>query len=368
MIIIGLDVHPKSTTKYCIQEKESGRQLKIGECETNYEGFKLEIGPWIKRYPGAEVGMEAGSKTYHVTTIINELGGKPRVFSAEEVSAKSRSKKKKTDYRDAMDLCNNFRTESLVKEVKLPQKELKDLRTLMKGRDLYVNQRSQIINQTRSYMKEYGIKDDIKDFNTKDSWERLLGKDIPEFLKEIFEIHSEQYRSLSENIKRIEEKMKEYEKESPEFEILKTIPGVGKILSAALKAYIFDINRFKSAKHLTSYFGLVPSCYDSGERVCHGRITKEGNKFVRKLLIEAAQHYCNPHSPLYPFYARLVGRKGWKKARVALAAKLCRMIYAILKKGEPFNINQLGVLKGPVEIPKKYYYILNREKAAVQSV
>lgn len=365
-IIIGLDVHPKSSTKFCIQDKNTGEQLKIGECDTNYEGFKKVLGPWMERFPGVEVGMEAGGKTYHVAAIINELGGIPRIFVAEEVHDKTRSRKKKTDYRDAIDLCTNFRTGSYVREVKLPPKELKELRTLLKTRDLYVRQRIQIINQTRGFMKEYGITDDIMSFQSKKGWQSLLNKDMPEILRKICEFHHTQHENLTESIEKLEQKIAEWEEISPEFEIVKTIPGVGAIACAALKAYIFDITRFESGKHLASYFGLVPSCYDSGEQVRHGRITKEGNGFVRRLLVEAAHHYANPRSPFYPFYARLLTKKGYKKAVVALASKLCRVIYAILKFQVPFDLNLLGVLKGPIDVPRRYYYRLNRDIEIVQ--
>lgn len=366
-IIIGLDVHSKATTKYCVQEKETGKVIELGEFETSYEGLKSGIGNWLNKYPQTEVGMEAGNKTYYVSTIISELGGKARVFCADEVRAKSRSNKKKSDYRDAVDICNNLRSGAFQKEVQLPPKEIKELRTIAKLRELYIKQRTQTVNQTRALMKEYGIKDDITSFNNKDSWDKLLKNEMPELIRKILESHFRIYKALSEEIEKVEKKMKQWEEVKPEFEILKTIPAIGDIVCAALKASIFDVNRFKSGNHLMSYFGLAPSCYDSGTKVRHGRITKEGNKQVRKLLIECAHHYSNPKSCFYPFYARLVSRKGYKKACVALAAKLCRIIYAMLKSGRAFDLGLLGVKKGPFDVVKKYYYLAESNNAKVKN-
>lgn len=363
-IIIGLDVHSKASTKYCIQEKETGKMIKSGEFETTYQGIKSGIGDWLDKYPQIEVGMEAGNKTYYVATVISQLGGKPRVFSADEVRAKSRSKKKKSDYRDAIDLCHNLRTGALIKEVLLPPKELKQLRSILKARNLCVKQRAQVANQTRALMKEYALKDNILSFHNTGSWEKLLANEMPDFLREIFLSYQQTYERLTQETESMEDKIRQWNDIKPEFEILKTIPGIGDITCAALKAYIFDIDRFKSSKHLVSYFGLSPSCYDSGDTIHHGRITKEGNKYVRNLLIEAAHHYSNPRSCFYPFFSRLIAKKGYQKTCVTLAAKLSRIIYKVLKTGKPFDLNLLGVKKGPFIIEKKYYYLAKNKNEA----
>lgn len=111
-----------------------------------------------------------------------------------------------------------------------------------------------------------------------------------------------------------------------------------------MAAQLFDIRRFPSGKKLAAYIGLVPSMHDSGESEHGGgRITREGPRLLRSLLVEAAQHAAHPQNPLNPFYRKWAVKKGNKKAVVAVAHKLCRIVHALLKKGEPFSPEKLGV-------------------------
>ncbi len=110
MIYIGMDVHQKSTT-ICIQD-DTGKQVFLGSCPTTFSGFSETLRPWLEKHPGAP-GMEACSKAYSTSGIVVVLGGCPQVYPADEVAKKTRSRKKKTDTRDAQDLCTNLRTGAL---------------------------------------------------------------------------------------------------------------------------------------------------------------------------------------------------------------------------------------------------------------
>jgi len=131
MIYVGLDVHQKSTT-ICIQD-EKGKQCLLESCPTTFEGFQNKLGAWLSNHPGAPVGMESCSKAYVVSGIVAALGGTPRVFSADEAARKTRSKKKKTDGRDAQDLCTNLRTGALTREVRLPPEAMRKLRSVLRA-------------------------------------------------------------------------------------------------------------------------------------------------------------------------------------------------------------------------------------------
>ena len=127
------------------------------------------------------------------------------------------------------------------------------------------------------------------------------------------------------------------------FEVAQSIPGVGDVTRLALAAHLFDIGRFSNGKQVTAYVGLCPSSYDSGDRERKGRITREGPSLLRALLVESAQQASKPKNPLNPFYRRYVVKHGNKKAKVAIAAKLCRIIYGLVKRGEKFSVESLGV-------------------------
>ena len=116
---------------------------------------------------------------------------------------------------------------------------------------------------------------------------------------------------------------------------LGSIPGIGDILAMTIRYEIDDIERFISPGKLCSYAGLVPSTYSSGGRTYQGRITKQGNKWLRWALVEAAQKAPLKDVWLGIFYAR-ISKKSKKTARVAVARKLLEIIYCLWKEQRPY--------------------------------
>jgi len=118
---------------------------------------------------------------------------------------------------------------------------------------------------------------------------------------------------------------------------LMTIPGVSLVVGAGLLAAIGDVTRFKQPDHLASYFGLVPSTYQSGSSEgYHGRITKQGRKQARWLLLEAAEHTVKAPGPLRAFYLRLKKKRNHNVAKTAVARKMAEIIWHMLTKDEDY--------------------------------
>jgi len=114
---------------------------------------------------------------------------------------------------------------------------------------------------------------------------------------------------------------------------LMTIPGVGPVVASMVLAAIGDITRFDSAQKLASYFGLTPRVRQSGESPArHGRISKQGNAGVRKMLVEAAWSAKSAPGPLRAFFARVSATRGASAAIVATARKLAVLIWHVLTK------------------------------------
>lgn len=119
--------------------------------------------------------------------------------------------------------------------------------------------------------------------------------------------------------------------------LLSTMPGIGPILSLTILSEIGDIARFRTAKQLSSYAGLCPSTAQSGGRVRHGGITRQGSRLLRWALVEAAVHACSYPGPLRDFYLRLKRRKGNKVARVAVARRISTYVFWMLKEKKTFE-------------------------------
>ncbi len=345
MICIGMDVHQKSTT-ICIQD-DTGKQVFLGSCPTTFSGFSETLRPWLEKHPGAPVGMEACSKAYSTSGIVAVLGGCPQVYPADEVAKKTRSRKKKTDTRDAQDLCTNLRTGALVREVVLPPEPMRKLRSVLKARALNVKIQTQAINAAKALLREYGLDGASGSMNTQAAWKKRLDAKMPEMVRQLLETHFASFLLASNQIEGLTTMAEDLGRENHAFDGVQTIPGVGPITRLALAAHLFDIGRFRSGKQVTAYVGLCPSSYDSGDRERKGRITREGPGLLRALLVECAQHARKrkkPLNPLSPLGGEARCQQGANKAKVAVAAKLCRIVHALLKRSEGFSPEALGVV------------------------
>jgi transposase len=128
---------------------------------------------------------------------------------------------------------------------------------------------------------------------------------------------------------------------------LQTVPGVGPIVALTALAVFSDVQRFPSAKHAASYTGLVPSTHQSGRCDRHGHLTKRGSGELRAMLCEAAHQARRRTSPLHPYFTKLCARHGYKRAVIALAHRLCRILFALLRDGTVFDAAKLGLEEGP---------------------
>ena len=113
-----------------------------------------------------------------------------------------------------------------------------------------------------------------------------------------------------------------------------THPGVGAVTAVAVRAWVGDIHRVASAKHLVSYFGLAPRVRQRADTERHGHISKEGNRMVRTLLLQAALSAMrHAGGPVRRQYLGVLKRRGKKIARIAATAKLLGVLFQMMKQG-----------------------------------
>ena len=116
-----------------------------------------------------------------------------------------------------------------------------------------------------------------------------------------------------------------------------TIPGLGRFFSVLVANEIGDIRRFATPEKLCAYAGLVPSVYASGGKVFHGRLTKQGNKWLRWAMVEAVRPAVKSDPELRAYYERLRHRKGPNPAKVATARRLLTIIHRVLSQERPYR-------------------------------
>ncbi|MFQ5882794.1 MAG: transposase [Candidatus Methylomirabilales bacterium] len=123
----------------------------------------------------------------------------------------------------------------------------------------------------------------------------------------------------------------------PQAQLLQTIPGIGPYAALLILSEIGDIKRFPTARHLGSYAGLVPSVHASGGKTRLGRLTKQGSKWLRWILVELSVHAINGAPQFRSLYHRVAKKHGANTGRVAVARAMLKTIYAMLRKGQPFR-------------------------------
>jgi transposase len=160
-------------------------------------------------------------------------------------------------------------------------------------------------------------------------WLRGLGLEPVDSYLRMMEPLRTEIRLLSLEMRRIAA-------DDEEVRLLMTIPGVGYFIALLVKAEIGDISRFHSGDQLVSYAGLAPSTHSSGGVTYHGRITKEGSRWLRWAMVEAAHVHFRFDSPVTRAYHRIAERRGKSKAKVAAARMLLLVCRSVLRTQRPY--------------------------------
>jgi transposase len=346
---VGLDVH--STATFFAIQAEDGTTIVESSLPTTPEGFR-QIRDKFQLPPGTLVGLETGTVSFYVARLLNGLGLTPIVIDAREVRNKARRKNQKCDRRDARDVCHGIRTGSYESIVHVPPEQVLLLRETLSRRRHFVRMATAEVNAAKRLLRSAGRRDlATKGLKTPANWATMLrlvqGDGI---LEDFITMHFRAWESVRAQVAQLELKLIELEKLelfAASSRLLQTIPGVGLIVSLTVLAVLSNVGRFASAKRAASYVGIVPSTFHSGEREASGHITKRGSRELRAMLCEAAHHAAQPTHPLYPFFTELCVRRGYKMAVTAVAHRILRMAYAMLRDGTEFDITKVPVDEGP---------------------
>ena len=245
----------------------------------------------------------------------------------------------KTDQIDATVLANLARMNFLPIAYAAP-KEIRDLRQHLRYRDWLVGERRRVKNRVHAILAGYNLTSPVTD---------LFGKAGREWLVNVLESELRPtavvvMEKMLTMIDRLDEQIKELAKEipvpealEPEIEVLRSMPGVGRLLAATILAEIGNIQRFSSPKALCSWAGLTPRVHQSGAVLRHGRITKEGSRYLRSAMVCAAITAIRVSPRWSKVYERIARRSGWRSAKVAVGRKMLSVIYYMLKRGEQYQ-------------------------------
>lgn len=331
MLIIGCDFHP-SFQQVAIFDNSSeeiveGRLQHREEAEQFYRGLGGQA---------VRVGMEACGHYPWFERLLRELGFELWLGNAAEIRA-SVVRKQKTDRLDARHLLRLLREERFPR-IWVPSLEERDVRQLLVHRYKQVQARTRMKNQLQAMALSQGVRKKRKLWNEAGRAELEKLELLPYAAARRKQLLAS-LEGVEAEIAALDRQVEAEVKQRPGAVKLMTHPGVGPITALAMVLTLGPAERFGSAKQVGSYFGLIPSEYSSGERQQLGRISKQGNSFLRFLLVEAGQTAVRGDAELGRFYRRLAMRKHRALAKVAVARKLAMRLYLMLR--EDWNYAQL---------------------------
>jgi transposase len=323
MLIIGCDFHP-SFQQVAIFDNQTG------EIEQRRLQHRGEAEQFYRQLPaGVLVGMEACGHYPWFERLLAECGQQLWLGDAAAIRA-TVVRKQKTDRRDAEQVLRLL-MENRFPRIWVPSLQERDARQLLVHRHKQVQARTRVKNQLQAMALSQGVQKKRK------LWSQG-GREALEKL-ELLPYAAARRQQLLTRLDQLEEEIarlnQQVEQEVGQREAavrLMTHPGVGAVTALAMVLTLGPAERFASGKQVASYFGLIPREYSSGGGQRLGHISKQGNSFLRFLLVEAGQSAARYDPELGRFYRRLALRKHRGLAKVAVARKVAVRLYLMLRE------------------------------------
>ena len=307
---------------------------------------RSQVLDFFRRLTPCIVGMEACGSAHHWAREIAALGHEVRLMPPAYL--KAYVKRNKTDAADAEAICEAA-TRPTMRFVPIKSIDQQSAGMVLKVRELLVRQRSQAANALRGRMAELGIVGamGMASISKLIGVLRSDGDNIPTVARIALSEIAAQIEALTDRIDKLERYVVAAVKADGEARRLTSIPGVGPIIAATVKAVVQDPTGFRSDRDFAAWLGLTPKSNSSGGKERLGRISKRGNKQLRTLLIVGATSIVKQARrglAVPQWIVALLSRRPYKVVAVALADKIARTIWALLVKG--------GIYRTPIIMAK----------------
>ena len=334
-LTIGLDLGDRSSS-YCVLD-EAGEILLEQKLPTTPEAMKQTFGRMLR----SRIAMETGTHSPWVSRVLTELGHEVIVAHAQKVRLIVKSRRK-DDRLDARTLARLARIDpELLTPVQHRSAQAQLHLAEIRARAGLVSARTALVNAARGLVKSYGER--LRKCGTQQFRREITGGLSPG-LRGALEPLLREVESLNERIQEYDRRIEKMAKETyPETALLKQVKGVGDLIALAYVLTLEDPHRFRKSRDAGCFVGLQPGRRNSGESEPQMHISKEGDEYLRTLLVQGAHYILGPFgedSDLRRWGKKLAtrgGKNAKKRAVVAVARKLAVLLHRLWVSGEVYE-------------------------------
>jgi len=295
---------------------------------------------FLAAQPRCVVAMEACAGAHHWGREAAQLGHQVKLIPP--VYVKPFVKRHKTDAADAEAICEAaLRPTMHLVAVKTEEQQARGM--LFRTRDLLVRQRTQTINALRGHLTEFGIVAPQGPAHVRRL--ALAIKDaqagLPEVVRRLGRFLLDRIAGLDEEIKGLEKEVRAHARQDEEARRLMTVPGIGPICASAIQAFAPPLESFRCGRDFSAWLGLVPRQHSTGGKPRLGKMSKMGQRDLRRLLVSGAMATIGwavrRGGTSDPWLARMLAHKPRMLVAVALANRMARIAWALMTRGENYR-------------------------------
>lgn len=294
----------------------------------------------LANVPPCLVGMEACSGAHYWAREIRKLGHEVRIMAPKFIIPYRKGGK--NDNNDAAAICEAV-TRPDMRFVPVKSVEQQAVLSLHRIRQGLITQRTALINQLRGLLSEFGLVIPKGRYQTHDHIPAILedaDNGLPFLARELIDEVWQRYRTTCEEVLKADRRLSALARENEQAKRLMTIPGIGEQVATAMVASV-DAAQFDNGRQLAAWLGLTPRQYTTGGHIRLGRITKQGDKYLRMCLVHGARavvaNLREKQDKISCWIRELIARRGYKRAIVAVAARNARLIWTLLMKQEDYR-------------------------------
>lgn len=308
---------------------------------------RKQMEPFFAKLPPCLIGIEACATAHHWARVLVGFGHEVKLMPPAYV--KAYVKRGKNDAADAEAICEAVRRPTM-RFVPIKSPDQQSILMIHRARSLVVRQRTMAANALRAHLAEFGrvanpgIQNILK--LARSIFDADEGATLPGLARTALAVLVRRLVELEEELQALDRTLLAWHKESEASRRLAAVPGIGVVTATAIAATVSDPEQFRSGRQFAAWLGLVPRQHSSGDKVRLGGISKQGDRYLRRLLVIGAtaviRHCREKDTPMAAWLRGLLTKKPVRVVSVALANKLARIAWVLLTRREPYRPYRLA--------------------------